>query len=133
MSGISFQVLKPSSLYSSLYINVEFSNSFLQISRTIKKTTNKGTSRGVRLRFWWNWNMLKRIKKNEIRVFFYRPENGLRGWKLPPKFALKNNFFFNISENNYIFLVKRTPKYFLKKAITCAEFLFRRVTSPIFV
>ena len=55
----------------------------------IHNRTYKGTSRGVRLRFWWNWNMLKRIKKKEIRVFFYRPKNGLRWWKLPPNFALK--------------------------------------------
>ena len=33
--------------------------------------------------------------------FFYRPKNGLRGLKLPPKFALK--IFFNISKNNLFF------------------------------
>ena len=35
----------------------------------VSSRSYKGTSRGVCLRFWWNWNMLKRIKKNEIRVF----------------------------------------------------------------
>ena len=58
-------------------------------------------SRGVRLRFWWNWNMLKRIKKMRYG-FFYRPKNGLRGWKLPPKFALKNRFV-SISRKIIIF------------------------------
>ena len=91
-----------------------------------------GTSRGVRLRFWWNWNMLKRIKKNEIRVFFYRPKNGLREWKLHPKFALKNRFFFNISKNNYIFLVKPMPKYFfIKRQSRVQNFCFAGL-HPIF-
>ena len=41
MSGTSSQVLNPpslySNLYSSLFLNVEFTNSLLKISRTIKK------------------------------------------------------------------------------------------------
>ena len=57
---------------------------------------------------------VKKYTKKWDTCFFYRPKNGLRGWKLPPKFPLKNRFFFNISKNNYIFLVKPTPKYFLK-------------------
>ena len=41
MSGIIFQVLYPRSLYLSLYLNVEFTNSLLKISKTIKKTTKR--------------------------------------------------------------------------------------------
>ena len=45
MSGTSCQVLNPpslfSNLYSSLYSNVEFTDSLLKISRTIKKTTKR--------------------------------------------------------------------------------------------
>ena len=45
MSGTSSQVLNPPSLYSnfhsSLYLNVEFTDSLLKISRTIKKTTKR--------------------------------------------------------------------------------------------
>ena len=44
--------------------------------------------------------MLKRIKKIS---------------KLPPKFALKNCFFFSISRKIIIFLVKPTSKYFIKR------------------
>ena len=39
MSETSFQVLNPPSLHSSLYLNVEFTDSLLKVSRTIKKTT----------------------------------------------------------------------------------------------
>ena len=45
MSGTSSQVLHPTSLYSnlysSLYLNVEFTDSLLKISRTIQKTTKR--------------------------------------------------------------------------------------------
>ena len=45
MSGTSSQVLNPpslySNLYSSLYLNVEFTDSLLKISTTIKKTTKR--------------------------------------------------------------------------------------------
>ena len=45
MSGTSSQLLNPPSLYSnfysSLYLNVKFTDSLLKISRTIKKTTKQ--------------------------------------------------------------------------------------------
>ena len=45
MSGTSSQVLNPpilySNLYASLYLNVEFTDALLKISRTIKKTTKR--------------------------------------------------------------------------------------------
>ena len=45
MSGTNSQVLNPlslySNLYSSLYLNIEFTDSLLKISRTIKKTTKR--------------------------------------------------------------------------------------------
>ena len=41
MSGASSQVLNPPSLYSSLYLNIEFTDSLLKISRTIEKTTKR--------------------------------------------------------------------------------------------
>ena len=78
----------------------------------ISGITHKGTSRGVRLRFWWNWNMLKRIQKNEIRVLL-SAEKRFKGVKTTPIVCTQKSFFFNISKNNYIFLVKPTPKYFL--------------------
>ena len=47
MSGISSQVLNPpilySNLYSSLYLNVEFTDSLLKISRTIKKLLSESS------------------------------------------------------------------------------------------
>ena len=45
MSGTSSQVLNSQSLYSnfysSLYLNIEFTDSLLKISRTIKKNTKR--------------------------------------------------------------------------------------------
>ena len=45
MSGTSSEVLNPpslySNLYSSLYLNIEFTDSLLKISRIIKKTTKR--------------------------------------------------------------------------------------------
>ena len=45
---------------------------------------------------------VKKDLKKWDRCFVYRPKNGLRGWKLPPKFALKNRFF-SISRKIIIF------------------------------
>ena len=41
ISGTSPQVLDPPTLHSSLYLNVEFTDSLLKITRTIKKTTER--------------------------------------------------------------------------------------------
>ena len=46
-------------------------------------------------------------------VFFLSAEKLFKGVKTTPKVCIQNSFFFNISKNNYIFLVKPTPKYFL--------------------
>ena len=44
-------------------------------------------------------------------VFFFIGEKRFKGVKTTPKVCTKS-FFLNISKNNYIFLVKPTPKYF---------------------
>ena len=47
-------------------------------------------------------------------VFFLSAEKRFKGMKTTPKVCTqKSFFFFNISINNYIFLVKPMPKYFL--------------------
>ena len=43
MSGTSYQVLNPPSLYSSLCLNVEFIDSLSKISRTIKKLLSESS------------------------------------------------------------------------------------------
>ena len=72
----------------------------------------KGTSRGVRLRFCWNWIMLKRIKKNEIRVFFLWVEKRFKGVKTTPKVCTQKSFFFSISRKKIIFFSKTNAKIF---------------------
>ena len=43
MSGISSQVLNPPSLYSNVYFNVEFTDSLLKMSRTVKKLLSESS------------------------------------------------------------------------------------------
>ena len=46
-------------------------------------------------------------------VFFLSAEKRFKGVKITPEVCTQKSFFFNISKNNSIFLVKSTPKYFL--------------------
>ena len=71
-------------------------------------------------------------------VFFLSAETRFKGAKITPKVCTQKSFFLNISKNNYIFLVKPTPKYFLYKGrrvqnfIRVQNFCFEGLHPPFF-
>ena len=65
-------------------------------------------------------------------MFFLSAEKRFKGVKTTAKVCTQKSFLFNISKNNSIFLVKPTPKYFLKKGNHMCRILVSKGYIPYF-
>ena len=107
-------------------------NLIMDLLSVTPKTPHKGTSWGVRPRFWWNWNMLKRIKKKWDTCFFLSAGKRFKRVKTTPKVCTQKWFFFSISRKIIIFFSKSNVKiFFIKRQSRVQNFCFEGL-HPLF-